>query len=113
MADIDEVSPRVTVRLDGSMRTGLVELRKDHFERTGEMVEDARLIRMVLRRALGSDMDRAAVSESLLLVYQLNQVVISRLIKAMENQTATLVAEARGQTELEPDDEPEGVISDE
>lgn len=100
MADLDDdVSARITIRIDREMREAITEMRKDYHERTGTILEDARLIRMMLRRALGSDMDRAAVAESLTLMYRLNQLMVRELIQAMEKNSAALLAEAKSDTE--------------
>ena len=98
MDKLPEIAQRVTVRIDGNLRAALTKLRQDHYERTGEVVEDSRLIRMVLRRAVGADTEKAAVSEAMLLAYQLNQIVAYKLIQALENNADALIEEARQHT---------------
>lgn len=103
MADNDDkdIAARITVRIDKEMRDALIEMRKEYFERTGVKLEDARLVRMLLRRAVGNDMDRAAVSEALSLTYRLNQLVVGKLIHDMERNAEALVAEAKQTVEGE------------
>lgn len=95
MPDLDDVASRITVRLDKEMREGFAALKRDHYEQTGAVLEDARLLRMLLRRALNSDLDRAAVTEALSLTYRINQLVVARLIRQLERDAGSLVEEAR------------------
>jgi hypothetical protein len=115
MAD-DDISARITVRIDREMREALDEMRKDHYERTGAMLENARLVRMLLRRAIGNDMDRSAVAEALLLTYRLNQVLLSKFIREMERNVVALIDATKEGGEEEPDfaspvDEVEPVVA--
>lgn len=87
------VSRRITVRLDGAMVEQFESLKLEALGEEGDNVGEAAIARMLIRRALNDDMQRAAVAESLILMYRINQLMIQRMRAMLEGESDEIIAE--------------------
>lgn len=84
---------RLTIRLDPAMRKAFTELQEQAAEE-GAPVNDSTLARTLIRSALGSDMNRSAVAESIMMLRHVNRLAIARLMQLMRDDMDAIVAEA-------------------